>query len=77
MMTVRDNYNAPFTLTRENTVLVPKAHIPFKLGSLELDQVIYNRINELSTELHHWQQLANVNDNAIEHRKEREQDANN
>ncbi len=77
MMTVRDNYNAPFTLTRGNTVYVPKAQIPFKLGSLELGQVISNRINELDRELQHWQQLSHSNDSALELNMEHEQDDNN
>ena len=71
MMTARDNYSAPFTLTRDDTVYVKTGHVPFMLGTLELEQVIFNRMSELKRELQLWEQLAHDNDSAIQCEYER------
>ena len=69
-------YDRPFTLTRDNTVYVPTGHMPFKLGTLELEQVIINRINELTRELNHWNQLGHDNTEELERAAEGELYAN-
>lgn len=70
-MMARDTYDSPFTLTRDNTVYVKTGHVPFMLGTLELEQVVFSRIRELKRELQLWEQLATDNDSAIQRECER------
>ena len=68
---LRDRYDCPFTLTRDNTVFVPTGQVPFKLGTLDLEQVVLNKISQLKQELQHWEQLWTDNNRALEREQER------
>lgn len=53
----------PFTLTGNHIIL---GRLTLRVGSLEAEQIICNRIKVLSSELEQWRQLLHTNEEAIE-----------
>ena len=58
----------PFTLTGNHIILGDK--LVLRVGSLEAEQIICNRIKVLNSELNQWRQLLNTNEEAIEREME-------
>ena len=54
----------PFTLTGNHIILGDK--LVLRIGSLEAEQIICNRIKVLGSELEQWRQLLSTNEEAIE-----------
>lgn len=61
--------NPPFTLTGNHVILCN--NMTLRVGTLEAEQIIYNRIRVLRNELKDWEQLAHINEGAIEREMEK------
>ena len=59
----------PFTLTDNNIILVNG--LALRVGSLEAEQIICNRLRILRYELDQWTQLLHTNEEAIEREMEK------